>query len=332
MVEVLLATYNGERYLREQLDSILGQDFPDLSILARDDGSTDRTVEILDEYARQYPDRIRVCRDGSATGHPKRNFLRLMKASTADYVCFADQDDVWLPGKVSLALQAMKRLEGQWDRGTPLLVFTDLCVVNEKLETIHPSFWKRSGLRVENIRRLSRVLDENSVTGCTALINRSMCDLAVQMPEEADMHDWWIALLAATFGAAEAVPQSTVLYRQHDNNVVGSVKSDTSLGGLAFRAISGENRHRARLKCERQAEALLRQHGKQMKVGDREMLDAYLISRRSDSAWKRIGTTVRYGFYRSGVLKNLATIIDLIRPQLIVPEKSPVGQSASNRQ
>lgn len=322
-VEVLLATYNGENYLRQQIDSILGQDASDLSILAWDDGSTDNTAEILDEYARRYPDRIRVCTDGTATGHPKKNFLRLMKASTADYLCFADQDDVWLPGKVSLSLQAMRRLEARCGRETPLLVFTDLCVVNEKLETIHPSFWKRSGLQAGNIHRLSRVLYENVVTGCTALINRSMCNLAVQMPDEADMHDWWIALLAATFGAADTVPQPTVLYRQHGGNVIGSTKSDTSLGGLVSRTLKSENRRQALLICERQAEALLRVHGEQMKKTHREMLGAYLASRRSKSAWKRIGTTIRYGFYRSGVLKNLAIIVALLRTQPVAPGKLP---------
>lgn len=323
MVEVLLATYNGERYIREQIDSILAQDFPDLRILARDDGSTDRTEEILDECASQYPDRIRVCTDGSATGHPKRNFLRLMKATTADYLCFADQDDVWLPEKISLTFEAMQRLEDQYGKATPLLTFTDLRVVNEKLETIHPSFWKRSGLQVESIHRLQRVLDENPVTGCTALINRSMCDLAAQMPEEADMHDWWIALLAASLGAAEVVRQPTVLYRQHGSNVVGSAKPETSLSGLAGRTLKSANRRRARLKCERQAEALLRLHGNQMETSHRKMLAAYLDSRRSKSVWKRIGTTVRYGFYRSSMLKNLATIVDLLRSQSITPDELP---------
>src|SRR5271156_5979852 len=95
-VEVLLATYNGARFLREQLDSILAQDYGNFRVLARDDGSSDETVEILVQYAEDFPDRVRVMPAGIATGNPQSNFLLLMRASTAEYVCFADQDDVWL--------------------------------------------------------------------------------------------------------------------------------------------------------------------------------------------------------------------------------------------
>ncbi len=137
--------------------------------MARPDG----TSAILEEYAARLPERVRVCAGGEATGHPKRNFLRLMQASAAEYVCFADQDDVWLPHKVSLTLSAMQRLEERYGRETPLLVFTDLRVVDERLRMLHRSFWRRAGLRAENIHRLERVLGENVVTGCTAMMNRS---------------------------------------------------------------------------------------------------------------------------------------------------------------
>lgn len=313
MVEVLLATFNGERYLREQIDSILGQDTPDLNILAWDDGSTDRTVTILNEYAALYPDRVRVCSGGNPTGHPKRNFLRLMKASTADYVCFADQDDVWLPGKVSLTLQAMRRLEERYGTAIPLLVFTDLRVVDDALKTLHPSLWKQAGVRVRNIHSLPRMLGENTVTGCTAMLNRSMYELAREMPEEAYMHDWWIALLATTFGQAEGVPQCTVLYRQHGYNVVGSPKSDTSIRGLASRAWNNNSRRLGRIKSELQAEAFLQLHGKQMKPSQQEIVEAYVRRGQSNRAWKRIAITVRYGFYRSGILRNLTTILEMMR-------------------
>ena len=100
-VEILLATYNGARFLREQIDSILAQDYGNIRVLARDDGSSDGTVEILHQYAKRFPGRFRVMPSSAPTGSAKNNFLLLMKASTADYVCFADQDDVWLPAKVT---------------------------------------------------------------------------------------------------------------------------------------------------------------------------------------------------------------------------------------
>jgi hypothetical protein len=240
-----------------------------------------------------------------------------MKAATAAYIGFSDQDDVWIPEKVSLTMQTMLRMEGGNGEATPLLVFTDLRVVDEQLQTLHPSFWKRAGLRVKNVHRLQRVLGENVVTGCTAIINRSMCDLALQMPEEAEMHDRWICLLSAAFGVAEEIPQPTVLYRQHRNNVIGSAGQDISIGALASRARESSGRRKDRIKCERQVEALLRLHGQQMMPRRREILEAYLRSGRSESAWERVATTLRYGFFRSGLSRNVATIMELYKSRSI---------------
>jgi hypothetical protein len=316
-VEVLLATYNGELYLEEQINSILSQDYPNVRLYASDDGSSDRTVAILSEYDARFPDQIRVLTDEKATGHPKRNFLRLMKASTANYLCFSDQDDVWLPEKISLTMKAMQGLEDHYGRSTPALVFTDLQVVNERLETVSPSYWKRAGIKAENIHSLPRLLSENVITGCTMMINRSLCDLAVRMAEEAEMHDWWIALLAATFGVAEIVSRATILYRQHDSNVIGSPEQDLDLGSLANRTVSDKNRQRQRLKCEKQAEALLRVHGKEMTAEKRQILEAFLVSGRSESAYIRVKTMIQYGFFRHGFLKNIATAIQLFRSRSI---------------
>lgn len=316
-VEVLLATYNGERYLQEQIDSIQAQTFPNLRILARDDGSNDGTLAILADFARKFPERVSLQSDGIATGHPKRNFLRLMRASTASYLCFSDQDDVWLPEKISLTMKTMQNLEDNYGRSTPALVFTDLQVVNERLEMVSPSYWKRAGIKAENIHSLPRLLSENVVTGCTMMINRSLCELAVQMPEEAEMHDWWIALLAATFGVADFVPRATMLYRQHAHNVIGSREQDMDLSSLTARAVSDKNRQQQRLRCEQQAEALLRVHGEQMSTEKRQILEAFLLSGRSESAWIRLKTMMQYGFFRSGFLKNIATAIQLLRSRSI---------------
>jgi hypothetical protein len=312
-VDVLLATYNGERFVREQIESILAQTHTNFKILASDDGSKDRTATILKELSTEAPQHVFTLPDNTPTGHPKRNFLRLMKASSADYLCFSDQDDVWLPEKISLTIQAMKGLEERHGVATPALVFTDLCVVDDQLRTLNASYWKRAEVHPENIHRLPRLLGENVVTGCTVMMNRSLRDLAIQMPEEAEMHDWWVALLAATFGVAAIVPQATVLYRQHASNVVGSSEQDLSLSGLTSRTLSNQNRLRQRAKCERQAEAFLRIHGEQMSAEKRSIFEAYLLSGRSKSVWTRVSTMLRYGFFRGSLMKNIATTVDLLR-------------------
>jgi len=312
-VEVLLATYNGERFLREQVESILSQSYARLRVLARDDASSDGTVELLAGYAERWPKRFRVMEAGEATGSAKGNFLRLMRAATGEYICFADQDDVWLPDKVRLSVEAMRGLEERHGRETPLLVFTDLRVMDEELRMISESMWAWSGVDPRNAHRLERLLGQNVVTGCTAMMNRPMLELARRIPEAATMHDRWIGLLAASMGAVEVVREGTVLYRQHGANVIGAPSEDRTVWGTAVRARSSEDRRRERWLSEMQAEALLRVHGGEMGVRSRAVLRAYLLSGRSGSRFVRVGLTMRYGFFRTGFVRNLATLLDLAR-------------------
>jgi Glycosyl transferase family 2 len=316
-VEVLLATYYGERFLREQIDSILAQDYaedyPILRILARDDGSSDGTPTILAEYASRFPRRIRVMPDAHPTGGAKTNFLELMKAAGSGFVCFADQDDVWLPDKVSRSMEAMRTLEQQHGADNPLMVFSDLRVVDAELKTIAPSMWRQTGTHAESVHRLERLVGQSVVTGCTLTINHRMLELARRMPNEATMHDRWIALIAAAMGAAAIVPGQTVLYRQHGANVVGASAPDDSLAGIARRGSDSTGRRAERLRSEKQAEALLRVYAEELPQRSRQLLAAYLRSGRRSSAAGRVLLTLRYGFFRGGVLKSLGTVLDLAR-------------------
>ena len=317
-VEVLLATYNGERYLREQIESIWAQDYLSIGpmsvrVLARDDGSRDGTAAILAEVAASDPERFQVLSGGEQPGGAKTNFLRLMEAATSRYVCFADQDDVWCPEKVRLSVEAMRRLEERYGAETPLVVFSDLRVVDAELKTIAASLWAQGRIRPESVHQLERLLGQNVVTGCTAMINRPMLELARSMPAEATMHDRWIGLLAASMGAADFLRERTVLYRQHGANEVGAMAVDNSLNGMTSRARDDTGRRRERWRSEQQAEALLRLHGREMKAGRREVLASYLRSGRSASRVERVGTTLRYGFFRSGLMRNAAMLFDLAR-------------------
>lgn len=301
-VEVLLATYNGERFLREQIDSILAQDYTNLRILARDDGSSDGTVAILEEYALRFPDRIRVMPAGEATGHPKWNFLRLMKASTSEYICFADQDDVWLPHKVTLTMQAMKRLESRHCGKLPLLAFTDLRVVNDHLNTIADSLWKFHCLNPRQVNHLARLIGQNVVTGSTAIVNRHLVELALRMPEEADMHDSWIALVASAFGAGEPVPIQTVLYRQHDGNVLGAIEAQNQ---MERDQLHNNHREQRRLELmERQAQGMLCAYGTALSRNKVRMLRNLLRCRQSSHRFVRLGTAIWYGLYVPWVPNN----------------------------
>jgi len=319
VVEVLLATYNGARFLPEQVNSLLKQDYENIRILARDDGSSDETAELLARYAARFPSRFHVLPASPGGGSPKDNFLLLMQASTADYVCFCDQDDVWLSDKVSKSKQAMDGLEREWGPDVPLLVFTDLRLVDSNLHTIHPSFWSYMGIRPERIHRLPRLLVQGVVTGCTAMLNRALVERAMRMPEDAYMHDRWISWLAAFLGRSAIVSTQTVLYRQHGGNAVGTGTNIGDSATSAPRPLWQKIRH-PRIAPEllirweisqRQARAFLRAHEAELRPAQRKLVRGFLSCQTSRSRLVRVASLIRYGFYHVGVKPNLAMMIHL---------------------
>lgn len=220
-IEILLATYNGERYIGEQIESIINQDYENWVVRACDDASTDRTYEILKEYQEKFPDKFVIEKREKGSGSAKLNFFHLIKQSTCSYVMCCDQDDVWLPNKISLTMQEMKKCE---EAGGPILVHTDLKVVDEKLQVLGESFSAHSNLRKAFGYR--DVLIQNHVTGCTMMMNRALVELlSVKMDyEHILMHDWLAAIVATAFGKVGFVDCPTMLYRQHAINSVGAKK------------------------------------------------------------------------------------------------------------
>lgn len=225
-VEILLATYNGEQYLRKQLESIINQDYGDWVIRACDDASTDDTYNILTEYQEKYPDKFILIKNEQGFGSAKKNFMNLIKNSTCDYVMCCDQDDVWLSNKISLTLQAMQENE---QGETPVLVHTDLKVVDAGLNVLSESFFEHSNFRKDF--DLNEILIQNFVTGCTMMMNRSMVTLMSRVEDcnRILMHDWVASVLATCVGKVVFVDKPTMLYRQHSVNSVGAKKYGLAL-------------------------------------------------------------------------------------------------------
>lgn len=220
MNEILMATYNGEKYIERQLQSIIQQTCPDWKLTVRDDGSTDRTREILERYAARYPEKITLKGKGENLG-ARRNFLSLLSESRADYIFFSDQDDIWREDKLAVTLGAMKETERRSGVHTPVLIHTDLQLIDDAERLISPSFWEYS--RISGAEsRVSRLLIQNCATGCAMCINRALADLCIDSGEDIVMHDWWIALIASAFGVIRSIPEPTVLYRQHGGNEIGA--------------------------------------------------------------------------------------------------------------
>lgn len=218
-----MATYNGAAFLTEQLDSILAQDTDSWHLTVSDDGSTDDTPQILEDYVRRFPEKITRVFSGCRFGNARDHFFWLMEQCKAEYMHFADQDDVWHPDKVRTMQEALEQAEAQYGAQTPLLVFTDQAVVDEDLKPMAPSLMKMQQQDPEKTD-YRNILFQNIVTGCTSAINRSLADLAGQCSDTTQviMHDWWLALVAARFGKLVYLDVPTLDYRQHRGNSVGA--------------------------------------------------------------------------------------------------------------
>ncbi len=224
-----MATYNGERFIREQIESILNQTYQNWRLLIHDDGSSDRTLDIIKRYSSKYPEKIILIEDGVKCGGAKENFAHLIEITKRgfinayDYIMFADQDDVWLPEKIELTLEKMIYMEAKFNYTPPLLVHTDLKVVDSNLNLISESFWNFQ--KINPLRNsLNYLLFQNTVTGCTVMINKKLLNLLTEIPKEAIMHDYWIALIAAAFGQICPISEQTILYRIHNANNWGARK------------------------------------------------------------------------------------------------------------
>jgi len=224
MIDILLATYNGEKYLSPQIDSIITQTYKDWQLLIRDDLSTDNTVNIIKNYTCKYPDKIRLIEDNKGHLGLVQNFGALLELALSEYIMFCDQDDIWLPNKIELTLNTMKAAGQTWPN-TPLLVHTDLKVVDEMLKPIAESFWKLHRISPESDCQLKKIIYRNIVTGCTVMINKKAKEISMPFPPEARIHDWWIALNVVKYGKIIHIAMPTVLYRQHIANLIGAKKS-----------------------------------------------------------------------------------------------------------
>ncbi len=223
-VEILLATYNGEQFLRLQLDSIFAQSYKTFRLIIRDDGSTDATLAIIKEYQNLYPDKIYLFRDENKQVGAIQNFSLLLQNSEADYIFLCDQDDIWHENKMSLSLQKIKSMESAQPQ-LPILVHHDMEVIDESNEWLHASKWTLENNNPKH-NKLQYLLGSNHVQGCTVLINKALRQQLLPIPKEAVMHDHWLALLAVSIGKIGYLPEALGKYRIHAQNVTGQTRNE----------------------------------------------------------------------------------------------------------
>lgn len=222
-IDILLATYNGSKYIDEQIRSIIMQTHTDWHLLISDDCSSDGTLEKVNGYARTDP-RIEVVSSGVRYGSAKLNFINLLNSSTAPYAMFCDQDDVWLPNKVDTLFSAMKHLESEHGAETPLLVFSDMKVVDSCLNLISESFVSYSKYDPYRIS-FCQLLAQNIAAGCSMILNKPLIDVVIMISDQSEgimMHDWFAMIAASAFGQIGYINKPLNLYRQHGDNEVGA--------------------------------------------------------------------------------------------------------------
>ena len=240
MIAILMSTYNGERYLREQIDSILTQTNKDWRLYIRDDGSRDSTLAIIHEYSQLYPDKVILEKDDLGNLGPGSSFMCLLEVVDAEYYMFCDQDDVWMPTKIEKTFFKLRSMEDKYGKDEGIGVFTDLTVVDAQLNVIMPSMWKGDNRHPEYIRNFYQQWTNRHATyGCTQMFNRAVKKLVFpyhQFPDIKGAHDNWIAYILIVKGIYDYIAEQTILYRQHDSNVVG-VNSGCSLRKESLYAI-----------------------------------------------------------------------------------------------
>lgn len=300
-VDVIMATYNGELYVEQQIQSIL-RCFENIQgyecrLLVSDDASTDRTLSVV-----QAIDDERIYLVGTdRVGGPVQNFARLLESTGADYIFFADQDDVWNDDKLSKFLERFKILESD---NKPTVIYSDVMLVDAELNIIHWSMMESQKIIEEPT--LAELIVSNSVTGCAMAINKAMAAMVKnELSGKIVMHDWFISLVAKSCGTLSYIPETTVLYRQHSANQVGSkiysLKNKLSPKKLMnFLKLSTESIRRSLS----QAVYLLEKHERQFsKEKDVKVVKRYVNSERLTC--RRVYLLVFGGVRKRGFLRNL---------------------------
>ena len=305
-VLILLAAYNGQKYVGEMIDSIISQDYNDWHLILSDDSSSDSTFSVLEEYANKFPEKITHYKSGQKFGNAQNHFMHLLEQyNDAPYIMFCDQDDVWHSDKISKTFNKMKEIEKKTD--VPAMVHTDLRVVDGDLNILDSSFMHFSKLDGSRLS-LNNLLAQNVVTGCTMMINKALAKQAVQSVAKGEilMHDWWLALIASAYGQTGFLEDATIDYRQHNDNVVGA-KNIRSVSYLLKKFLNKETKTLIK-QTFTQAKSIYECLDGSIGEKENEILKQYAMLEK-DNWFKRQYKYIKYDFYKNGIVRKIGQII-----------------------
>lgn len=304
-----MAAYNGEKYIKQQIESIMKNTYENIHLTIYDDTKEEQTsaamTDILSLMNEKYGDKITYKKNAQNKGCT-RNFLEGLQASEAEYTMFSDQDDYWNKDKVELTVEKMKQMESKYGKDTPLVVFTDAIVVDSKLNLIHRSFHRSNHLNTKRLG-LAHLLMENKLIGCTMMMNQALRNKIIAIPEKARVHDWWIALVAATFGQIGYLEESTILYRQHEDNVIGNQEYGSY---IKKRLASLKSQREVIYSNMKQAEEFLEIYHMFISKEQKALIGRFANLNKRNWLYRRYAMC-RYGYKKSGVPRNLGLLLVL---------------------
>ena len=314
---ILFASYNGEKFIEDQILSIINQSYTNWRLIIRDDGSTDHTKAILKLY-KSIDNRIDIIEDDNKNIGPSLNFGTLLQfAYEKDFEIFffCDQDDIWAKEKLATQLELIGRIEQHSGKDVPVMVYSDLAVVDNDLNLIDKSFMHYQGLADEKKRLTNLLLTQNIVTGCATAINRKLASIALPFPDDVLMHDWWMALCCSLNGIVEFIDKPLVFYRQHGNNEVGAKRLKDLVNPFKTSLID-----RWRVGTEHffgttiQASHLLKMIDSNNIECDESKINAIksYSAIRTIPSIRRLFIAKKMKFYRQGYLRNLLLIARLL--------------------
>ena len=251
MITIIMAVYNGQEYIREQLESLKDQTYTEWRLVIRDDRSSDKTAEIVKKFSDEVEQEVIFKVNEKPSGSAKNNFALLINdAKESDYVMFCDQDDIWKKDKIEITFNKMKQVEERYGRDFPLLVHGDVEVIDENGNINADSMFEMSHINADS--KLPQILIQNHVTGCTMMCNKK---LIAGISEYASseyiiMHDYLAALYSSVFGKIEVIKKPLLSYRQHSGNSVGA-KNNNNPVYLLKRLANGRKSYKEAMETSR---------------------------------------------------------------------------------
>lgn len=313
MITIIMATFNGQEYIEEQLESIKAQTYKDWKLVVRDDCSKDRTVEILKKFAKEVEQEVIIKVNEKPSGSAKKNFARLLQDVQNDsYVMFSDQDDVWKDDKVEITYKAMMSAEKKYGKEIPLLVHGDVEVIDENGNVIADSMFKLSHIEADS--GLSKLIIQNHVTGCTMMCNKSLSKGIVKYisDNKVIMHDYFAALYASVFGKIIVIKRPLLSYRQHGDNSVGA-KDNNNIYYLIKRLGDGRKNYKnAMIRSEEQIKFFLNVY--KDKMIEKDFKDKYELMKEYSvlakySKIKRVMFYKRRNVWKKGTIRKIMQVI-----------------------